>query len=137
MAKYRSGRLAEEFKREISAILKDDLKDPRIGFVSVVSAEVSADLHHAKVWVSVMGDEETVRECMAALKKAAGYVRREIARRIDLRHTPEIEFIYDDSIVHGAKITQMLREVLPPVTDETAGQTGDPGRQEPEGPEDE
>ena len=113
MAQYRFGRLAEEFKKEISAIIKDEVNDPRVGFVSVVSVQVSADLRHAKVFVSVLGDDETVKESMTALKKAAGFVRREIAHRIDLRHTPEIEFHYDDSIIHGAKISQILREVIP------------------------
>lgn len=124
MAQYRFGRLAEEFKKEISAIIKDDLNDPRVGFVSVVSVQVSADLRHAKVFVSILGDEDAVKDCMVALKKAAGFVRREIARRIDLRHTPEIEFHYDDSIIHGAKITQILREVIPP-SPESAETTAD------------
>lgn len=113
MAQYRFGRLSEEFKKEISTIIKDEVKDPRVGFVSVVNAQVSADLRHAKVFISVLGDETAVKESVEALKKASGFIRREIAKKIDLRYTPEIEFIYDDSIVHGAKIARLLHEVMP------------------------
>lgn len=113
MVQYRSGRLSEEFKKEISDIIKNQVKDPRVGFVSVVFVDVSGDLRHAKVFVSVLGDEKTISDTMAALKSAAGFIRREIARRIQLRYTPELTFIYDDSIAHGAKISKILADVLP------------------------
>ncbi|MGI6684817.1 MAG: 30S ribosome-binding factor RbfA [Bacillota bacterium] len=113
MVQYRSGRLAEEFKREISDIIKNEVKDPRVGFVSVVNVDVSGDLRHAKVFVSVLGDEKATSDTIRALKSAAGFIRREIARRIQLRYTPEITFVYDDSIAHGAKISKILADVLP------------------------
>ncbi|MGI6678865.1 MAG: 30S ribosome-binding factor RbfA [Dehalobacterium sp.] len=113
MAQYRTGRLSEEFKKEISDIIKNDLKDPRVGFVSVVFVEVSGDLRHAKVYVSVLGDEKEVQNSMAALKSATGFIRREMSQRIHLRYTPEITFFYDDSIAHGVKISKILADVLP------------------------
>jgi len=113
MVQYRSGRLAEEFKKEISDIIKNEVKDPRVGFVSVVSVDVSVDLRYAKVYISVLGDEKSISDTIKALKSATGFIRREIARRIQLRYTPEITFIYDDSIAHGAKISKILADVLP------------------------
>ncbi len=113
MAQYRTGRLSEEFKKEISDIIKNDLKDPRVGFVSVVFVEMSGDLRHAKVYVSVLGDEKEVQNSMAALKSATGFIRREMSQRIHLRYTPEITFFYDDSIAHGVKISKILADVLP------------------------
>ncbi|MGI6065035.1 MAG: 30S ribosome-binding factor RbfA [Bacillota bacterium] len=112
MAKYRFGRLGEEFKKEISSIIKDEVKDPRVGFVSIVDVHVSGDLRHAKVFVSVLGNETEVKETMAALKKATGFIRREIAQRIQLRYTPEIVFVYDDSIIQGTRISKLLDECL-------------------------
>ncbi|HHT63360.1 MAG: 30S ribosome-binding factor RbfA [Bacillota bacterium] len=113
MVQYRSGRVAEEFKKEISDIIKNEVKDPRVGFVSVVFVEVSGDLRHAKVFVSVLGDEKSISDTIKALKSAAGFIRREVARRINLRYTPELTFVYDDSIAHGAKISKILADILP------------------------
>ncbi len=113
MVQYRSSRLSEEFKKEISEIIKNEVKDPRVGFVSVVFVDVSGDLRHAKVYVSVLGDEVRIKETMLALKNASSFIRREIAHRIQLRYTPEITFLYDDSIVHGTKISKILAEVIP------------------------
>ncbi len=111
MAKHRSNRLAETLKEEISVLIRDDLKDPRIGFVTVTSVEVADDLSHAKVYVSVLGDEQAGKESLEALKRASGHVRSEIGKRVSLRHVPSIVFKYDTSIEHGAHIAQLLRGV--------------------------
>ena len=111
MAKHRASRLGETLKEEISQMIRADLKDPRIGFVTVTSVEVADDLGHAKVFISVLGDEQTSKDSMEALKRASGYVRSEIGKRIRLRHVPEIVFKYDSSIQHGAHIAELLREV--------------------------
>lgn len=115
-------RMAEQMKKEIGDILRQ-LKDPGLGFASVVSVELSGDLRHAKVYVSVLGDDAAKRETMGALERARGFVRTEIGRRIRMRHTPEIQFILDESIEHGARITRLLREIRVP-----EGQGGDDGR---------
>lgn len=112
MVRYRFGRLAEEFKKEISNIIQNEIKDPRVGFVSIINVQVSGDMRHAKVFVSILGNDHDINDTMAALKSATGFIRREVARRIQLRYTPEIVFVYDDSIVHGAKISKMLHEVI-------------------------
>lgn len=111
MAKHRASRLGEALKEEISQMIREELKDPRIGFVTVTSVEVAEDLGHAKVFVSVLGDSQQCKESLEALNRAAGFIRNEIGRRIRLRYTPEITFKYDSSIEHGAHIAELLREV--------------------------
>lgn len=113
MSGQRAQRMREGMKRETSEILQT-MKDPRIGFVSVTDVEVSPDLRHAKVFVSVYGDEDVKTTTMDALVKAQGFVRSELGKRIRLRHTPEIVFHPDDSIERGARINALLRSVARP-----------------------
>ncbi len=111
MTKHRVSRLAENLKAEISRMIREELKDPRIGFVTVTAVEVAEDLGHAKVFVSVLGDEEQRRKTLDGLNSAVGFVRREIGQRIRLRFVPEIVFKYDPSIEHGAQIAKLLKGV--------------------------
>ena len=111
MAKDRINRINEEVMREVAMIIRD-LKDYRIPLMtSVVSVSVTNDLSYAKIFVSVMGDEETKKNALAGLKSAAGYVRRELGRKVQLRITPEIIFELDRSIEHGAHINQIISEL--------------------------
>ncbi|TGE31223.1 30S ribosome-binding factor RbfA [Desulfosporosinus sp. Sb-LF] len=111
MTKHRPNRLAETLKEEISQLIRVELKDPRIGFVTLTSVEVADDLAHARVYVSVLGTEEEGKASLDALNRAAGFVRSEIGKRIRLRHVPAIVFKYDPSIEHGAHIAKLLRNV--------------------------
>ncbi len=111
MTKHRPNRLAETLKEEISQLILVELKDPRIGFVTVTSVDVANDLAHAKVYVSVLGSEDEGKASLDALNRAAGFVRSEIGKRVRLRHVPAIVFIYDPSIQHGAHIAKLLRDV--------------------------
>lgn len=109
---YRSHRLSEELKREISKMILEEIKDPRIkAMVSITDIEVTKDLRYAKVYVSIYGGEEEKRETFEGLKSAAGYIRHEIGRRIKMRYTPEIIFELDHSIEYGAKISEILKEL--------------------------
>lgn len=110
MAGQRVERLREEIKKEASDIIRK-LKDPRVGFVTVTDVEVSGDLRHVKIFVSVYGDEASKAATMEALTGATGHIRTEIGQRIRLRHTPEIHIRFDESIERGARIFQLLREV--------------------------
>ncbi|MEE0776164.1 MAG: 30S ribosome-binding factor RbfA [Bacillota bacterium] len=110
MAKYRYDRIGEELKREISDILQNEIKDPGLGFVSIILVEVSGDLRQAKVYYSVMGDEDSIRSTKEVMKRCSGFIRREIANRLALRYTPELVFIYDDSIEHGIRIAQIIND---------------------------
>ena len=106
----RIDKINEEVRRELANIIRD-LKDSRIPMMtSVVSVQVTNDLRYAKAYISVMGDEETQKKAMEGLKSAAGYVRREIGRKIDLRYTPELIFELDRSIEHGAHIDMLLKK---------------------------
>lgn len=108
---HRSNRVAEEIKKEMTQILRSEFKDPRIGFITVTGAEVTPDIRYAKIFVSVMGDDESKVQSMQALEKAKGFVRTELGKRIRLRYTPEISFKIDSSIEYGARIMKLLNEV--------------------------
>ncbi len=111
MNKRRLDKLAEEIKREISAILTEEVKDPRISMVSVTRVEVSNDLGAARVMLSVFGDEKKQAEVMQALEKARGFIRTELSNRIRLRQTPEINFRLDRSIEHSIRISSIIDEL--------------------------
>jgi ribosome-binding factor A len=88
------------------------MSDPRIGsVVSVTKAETTADLKFCKVFVSMLGEKPTQAEAMTALKKAAGFVRRRVAETINLRNTPELTFVFDDSIEYGMRMTRLIEHV--------------------------
>ena len=109
MASNRIGRINEEIQRELSDLLRS-LKDPRIrGLVSIIRVDTTPDLHYAKVYVSVLNKQDT-RDVMRGLRSAGGYLRRELGRALNLRHTPELTFFRDDSMAKGAKILEMLRD---------------------------
>ncbi len=116
MTKHRANRLAETLKEEISQMIRREIKDPRLGFVTVTAVDVVEDLGHAKVYVSVLGSAEEAKESLTILNRAAGYVRGELGKRIRLRHTPDIVFKYDPSIEQGAHIAKLLKDVLPTQT---------------------
>lgn len=106
----RIDKINEEVRRELAAIIRD-LKDSRIPLMtSVVAVHVTNDLRYAKAYISVMGDEDTQKKAMEGLKSAAGFVRREIGKRVDLRYTPEFIFELDRSIEHGAHIDELLKK---------------------------
>ena len=109
MAKHRSDRINEEVMRELAEIIRS-LKDPRIPeMTSVIRVTVTPDLKFAKAHISVLGDEAAQKACITGLQSAAGFVRREISRRINLRITPEFTFVLDDSVARGAHIAQVLK----------------------------
>lgn len=112
MSKHRLSRINEEVRREVSEIIRNELKDPRISTLcSVVAAEVTPDLKYAKVYISVLGSEEEKKSTLTGLNSAAGYVRKELGERINLRNNPEVHFELDKSIEHGARILDILSEI--------------------------
>ncbi len=116
-------RINEEVQRELSVIIRQELKDPRISpMTSVVAVEVAPDLKTAKAYISVLGDEAACAETMAGLKSSAGYIRRLLASGINLRNTPEVHFILDQSIEYGVRMSRMIDELnasIPDRSDET------------------
>jgi ribosome-binding factor A len=111
MAKIRVGRVGEQIKKEIVDIVRSEIKDPRVGFVTIMDVETSGDLQHATIFVSVLGKEEQRKETMEALQKAAGFIRSEVGRRIRLRRTPELHFKLDTSLDYSSRISKVLRDI--------------------------
>lgn len=109
----RMARVAESIRREVSQMLLNGIKDDRVGtgMVSVTDVDVSGDLQHAKIFVSIYGDEEAKAETMAGLKSATGYVRSELGQRIRLRRTPEVVFIEDRSLERGDKVLGLINRL--------------------------
>ncbi|WP_027414646.1 30S ribosome-binding factor RbfA [Aneurinibacillus terranovensis] len=111
MGNVRTNRVGEEIKKELSQIIQRELKDPRIGFVTVTGVEVSGDLSQAKVFISIFGDEEKQSGTLKALEKAKGFMRTEIGRRVRLRHTPDLLFKVDESVEYGNRIETLLTKI--------------------------
>jgi ribosome-binding factor A len=112
MSFNRSARLSEEIRREISSIIQNELKDPRIPMLtSITRVDVTKDLRYAKVYVSVFGDDEKKNKCIQGLKSASGFIRKEVGSRIKARITPELIFEVDQSIEHGMHISKLLDEM--------------------------
>lgn len=109
----RTVRLGDLLRTELSALLQREMRDPRVALATISAVEVSADLRHAMVRVSALGDEEARRETVRALEHARGFLRRELARRIDLRITPELRFELDRGAEYSQRISELL-ESLPP-----------------------
>lgn len=108
-----------EVQRELSEIIRTEIKDPRVtgAMTSVVSVEVTPDLKYCKAYISVLGSEEQAKEARAGLKSAVGYIRRELARRVNLRNTPEISFVLDQSIEYGVHMSRLIDEVTKDLKD--------------------
>jgi len=107
----RQERVSALIREVVSELIMRRLKDPRIGFVSVVKVEVTKDLSLAKVYVSVLGDHEAKDRTMEGLKSAQGLIRSEVSKALGTRHAPEIQFLLDQGIEHSIKVSQMLSEI--------------------------
>ena len=108
---HRSEKVEQFIKEELSQIIQREVRDPRIGFVSITGVEVSVDLRHARVFVSVLGDAEAKEATMGGLRSALGYIRRELGGRLRMRYTPNIAFKLDESIERGARVNKLLGDV--------------------------
>ncbi len=129
----RIDRISEEVRREMSDIIQNEIKDPRLpDIVSVTSVRVTKDLKRAKVFISVLGTVEEKQEAIKALQHAAGFIRREIGHRVRIRTTPELHFELDDSIEQGIHISRLIQDVMskqtqsPEQKDAPEGTEGDP-----------
>jgi ribosome-binding factor A len=106
----RLGRIGDEICQELATLIRSELRDPRIGMVSVVGARVSRDLSHADIYVTVLGAE--VKDSVAALNHASGFLRSLLARNINLRTTPRLRFIYDETVERGRKLSALIDEAV-------------------------
>ena len=120
-------RINGEVMRALADIIRGEMKDPRIGaLTSVVAVEVAPDLKTCKAWISVFGDEQTVADTLEGLRSAEGFIRSRLAKMINLRNTPQIQFIMDQSIAYGVSMSKKIDEVNKNLNrDEEAGQKPD------------
>jgi ribosome-binding factor A len=124
---HRPEKVEEFIKEELSAILQREVRDPRVGFVSVTDVEVSADLRHARIFVSVLGTDAQKTATMEGLTSALGYIRRALGRRLQMRFTPDLSFRLDESIERGSRVMKLLGEVTRQTHDDPArDDRGDP-----------
>jgi len=126
MSYKRSERVGDLLKREIGNIVERGLKDPRIGFVTVMKVEVSADLRHARVFFSVFGDQRVQEETQRGLKSAKFFIQGEIGRRLRLKYTPELTFQFDHSVEYGLHIDNLIRTLREGRDDKPEGGRGGP-----------
>lgn len=110
-AGWRVDRLADQIRGEVAEMIGGELKDPRIGFTTVTRVELSHDLHHARVWVSVLGDEAAGQRTLEGLASAAGYVRREVSHRLKLHRVPDLIFVLDRSPEEASRMEALLRDL--------------------------
>ncbi|TDR50442.1 ribosome-binding factor A [Halomonas ventosae] len=110
----RTDRVADQLQKELAVLIQREVKDPRLGMVTVSGVEVSRDLGYADVHVTLLGEQtpERIKENLAVLKRAAGFLRSQIARRIKLRHVPELRFHYDESVVRGQRLSSLIDEAV-------------------------
>ncbi len=110
MASARMRRVDEAVREVLSEVLTGDLKDPRIGFVTVTQVQTSPDLRHARVYVSVLGDQEVRQQSIDGLRSAHGYLQRRVATRLRIKNTPQLEFFHDDTLDRVERLAELLRD---------------------------
>ena len=114
MSSRRVLKAAQAIREVVSTAIITDLRDPRIENVTVTRVEVSGDMRHARIHVSVMGEQTNTRNVLKGLNNAAGFLQRKVANRIDTRYTPKLQFVLDEGLKHSLEVTKILEEVLPP-----------------------
>ncbi|HEY5258054.1 MAG TPA: 30S ribosome-binding factor RbfA [Candidatus Baltobacteraceae bacterium] len=110
MKQQRIAKIDHELQRVLGTLITQELRDPRLGFVTVTRAEITDDMQHCKVFVSIIGDRHVARQTLEALGHAAGFLRGELGHRIDLRYTPELTFVEDRSAERAIELAKTLRE---------------------------
>ena len=125
----RKDRVAEQIRREVADLIRTELKDPRVGMISITDVEVTADYAHAKVFFSTLAGSEHVTEVLVGLQKASGFLRRDLGKRISIHMTPQLHFVFDQSLERGADLSLLIQKAvaISEVSDPTPDT--DPGEQ--------
>ncbi|BAZ94137.1 ribosome-binding factor A [Thiohalobacter thiocyanaticus] len=108
----RTRRVGEQIQRELAMLVREEIKDPRLGMTTVSAVHVSRDFSHAKVYITVLGDAEVQRQSLEVLRRAAGFLRRELGRRMLTRTVPELHFVYDESIERGSRLDALIEQAV-------------------------
>lgn len=120
----RAHRVGEQIQKEISALLVKGIKDPRVGFVTITAVEVTPDLHLARVYFTVMGDEAARKNSEMGLKHTVPFLRRELGRHLRMRYVPDLLFVFDSSLEYGNRIETLLRDLHPGSDDDHGNSEG-------------
>lgn len=127
MAKFkRTARVNEQLREEISLLVRDSVRDPRVGLTTITAVESSPELDHARVYFTTLGDDEEKEEVLAGLRSAAPFIRGQLGKRLHIRRVPELHFEVDRKLEEAQRIESLLREALPPEQDEDEPGSGDP-----------
>jgi ribosome-binding factor A len=118
----RSSRIADQIQRDLSQAIRTELKDPRVGMVTITAVEVSRDLSHARVFVTSLAGAQAMEESLGALRHAAGFLRSRLAHTLTSRTVPELQFVYDESVERGIRLSRLIDEANQPA----AGSDPDP-----------
>ena len=113
MSRGRPQKVADLIQRELSELIRLELRDPRVGMVTITSVDVSPDLSHAKVFITLL-QAEKLKETLQGLQRAAGFLRSQLAHRMKLYTTPELRFVYDESVERGDHLSRLIDSVVPP-----------------------
>lgn len=111
----RTRRVGEQIQRDLAELIRSEIRDPRLGMVTVNHVDVSRDMGHARVYITVLGEQESREISLSILNKMAGYLRGQIGRRMKIRMIPELKFLYDESIDRGARIDSLLKSAKPSI----------------------
>lgn len=108
----RSQRVVEQIQRELAELIRTEVKDPRVGFITLTGVEITPDYAHAKVFFTSMTGEESVPGILVGLRRASGFLRRELGRKVRIHTTPELHFVYDRSVEEGSRMSRLIDEVV-------------------------
>ncbi len=114
MSTARSARIADQIQRSLAELIRLELRDPRVGLVTLTGVELSRDQSHAKVYFTVMGSPDAAEQAERGLSNAAGFLRSELSRQLTTRKVPELHFAYDDSVERGVRLTRLIDEAVNP-----------------------
>ena len=108
----RARRIADQIQRELAELIRGELKDPRVGLVTITDVEVSADYHHAKIFVTTLTGEDAIKPTMDGLSRASGFLRSRLATSLRTRTVPELHFVYDESVERGTRLSRLIDEAV-------------------------
>jgi ribosome-binding factor A len=117
----RSSRVVEQIKRELAELIRLEVKDPRVGFVTITDVEITADYAHAKVFFSSLKGKDGAEEIQEGLRRASSFLRRELGRRVRIHTTPELHFVYDNSMEEGSRLSALIDKAMADTPAEDAG----------------
>ena len=114
MSTSRSARIADQIQRELAELVRQEVRDPRIGMITVTGVELSRDQSHAKIFFTVLGPRSEAEDALEGLQRAAGFLRSQLAHRLTTRKVPELHFAYDESVERGMRLSRLIDEAVKP-----------------------